>query len=327
MNGGEVIEIKREMFPFHLADKDALGAYLGVGGRTVRNWLNEKNGFAPYSEELDTKIKRIRKLDIFPLDDAPKGEKGAAVKFSEVIGRAAYCAYRGLLSGDEEVAEAISSKALNPNSPAWEPERDPKMERLRVFFLQMVNAIAWSRNPNTPESPLGLPALSKLCLRVEAYIARRGPEQKPENMSLARGRLSRFTATENEGRTWAAWQFLRATCAAYWLCDLLGEVVRLGGDQSLRQAKAHQFCLEHARLFLYHSHDYSPRTNIAAMNAWNLSQLAAVSGSHYKLFHACVTGLKARYRDDDDFEVIAQILRNDPDTGPFMRRFEGGLPP
>lgn len=241
-----------------------------------------------------------------------------------MIGRATYCAYRALLSGDEEVAEAISSKALNANSPAWEPEQDPRTERLRVFFLQMVNAIAWSRNPHTPESPLGLPALSKLRQRVEAYIARRGPEQKPENMSLARGRLSRFTATENEGRTWAAWQFLRATCAAYWSCDLLGEVGRLEGDQVLRQAKAFQFCEEYAKLFLDHSRDYSPRTNIAAMNAWNLSQLAAISDNHYELFHACVKGLQARYRDDDDFDVIAKILRDDSDTRRLMLRFEGG---
>lgn len=148
----------------------------------------------------------------------------------------------------------------------------------------MVNAIAWSRNPHTPESPLGLPTLSKLRRRVEIYLARRGPEQKLDNMSLARGRLRKLTATENAGRTWAAWQFLRATCAAYWLCDLLGEVGRLKGGQALRQAKAFQFCEEHAKVFLGHRHVYSPRTNIAAMNAWNLSQLAAISGNHYELF-------------------------------------------
>lgn len=192
-----------------------------------------------------------------------------------------------------------------------------------MFFLQMVNAIAWSRNPHTPESPRGLPALSKLRLRVEAYIARRGPEQELEKMSLARRRLSRLTVTENEGRTWAAWQFLRATCAAYWLCDILGEV-GLIGDQALRQAKAFHFCEEHAKLFLDHQHDYSPRANIAAMNAWNLSQLAAISDNHYQLFHACVTGLQARYRKDDDFEIIAKILRHDSDTRRFMLRFEGG---
>jgi hypothetical protein len=320
--GAEVIEFKREMFPFHLADKDALGAYLGVTGKTVRKYLKE--GLAPYSDELANKMRRLQALDIFPLDDSPKGEKDANVKFSAVIGRATYCAYKALLAGDEEVAEAISSKALNANSPAWEPEQDPKKERLRVFFLQMVNAIAWSRNPHTPESPLGLPALSKLRRRVEAYLARRGPEQKLESMSSARRRLSQLTATENEGRTWAAWQFLRATCAAYWLCDLLGEAGEVKGDKALRQVKAFQFCEEHARLFLFHRHDYSPRTNIAAMNAWNLLQLAAISDNHYELFHACVKGLQARYRDDDDFDIIAKILRDDSDTHRFMLRFEGG---
>jgi hypothetical protein len=314
-----VIEIKREMFPFHLADKDALGAYLGVTGRTVRNYLK---GFAPHSDELASKISRLQALCIFPLDDAPEGEKHATVKFSEVIGRAAYCAYRALLAGDEEVAEAISSKALNANSPAWEPEQDPRTERLRVFFLQMVNGIAWSRNPHSPESALGLPALSRLRRRVEVYLARRGPEQGLENVSLARGRLGRLTATENAGRTWAAWQFLRATCTAYWLCDLLGEVERLGGKQALRQAKALQFCIEHAELFMDHRHDCSPRTNVAAMNAWNLSQLAAISGNHYELFLACVNGLRARYQDD--FDVIATILRDDPDTHHYMLRAEGG---
>lgn len=76
---------------------------------------------APYSDELTNKMRRLQALDIFPLDKAPQREKEATVKFSEVIFRAAYCAYRALLSGEEEVAEGISSKALNANSPAWEP--------------------------------------------------------------------------------------------------------------------------------------------------------------------------------------------------------------
>ena len=304
------------MFPFHLCDKAALGAYLGVTSRTIRLYI-EKH-FAPDSDELKERLARLQELCIFPLDAAPKGEKDAAVKFVAVIGRAASCAYSALLTGDEEVAEAISSKALNKNSPAWEPDRDPGTEWLRFFFLKMVNGIAWSRNPHSPESRRGLPAMSRLRRRVEVYLARRGPEQGLESVSAARSRLHQLTATENDGRTWAAWQFLRATCTAYWLCDILGDVERLGDDKSKRRAVAFRFCEEHADLFMVHRNDVGPTTNVAAMNAWNLSQLAAISGNHYELFCACVEVLRKRYRKD--FDVIAALLCSDPDTGAFMVR-------
>ena len=281
-------DFTKAMFPFYLSDKKALGRYLGVSGHQVRNWLNA--GEASHNPERVNRISRIGALDLFPLDDCPD---------SRLVGRTAHLAYEALRDGNEEFAEAVTHKALAASGPDWVTGQQPDYILLERFFLQLVNGIAWARNVHQRASPHGLPALAKLRRRVQLFIHT----------------LTSKGALERTGEVWAAWEFLWAMSSGYWLCNRIGDVLTLQTEHE-RKLLSLDILRRHRASFL-EARSVSSRSNIAAMNAWNLAQLAGVCGD-VEVFQACLDVLEARYKED--FHVICDELKRDDDTKGLLKR-------
>ncbi|MFM0367056.1 hypothetical protein [Paraburkholderia sediminicola] len=277
---------------FWLNDLEALADYLGISSRHLRSLL--KSGVAP--ERYAAKLLDIGDLVLFPLDEPP----GIAV-IGDLISRA----FEGLRTGDEELAESFSMKALSPQFIDWRTGDQAKLTPLQRFYARLANGISWTRNRELPRehsaTEHGLPALRLLRRDVCAHIK----------------------AQKINHHTWAN---LSAITHAYWLTYGAKFLV----DPRCRTRAARRIVRKCAPSFRKHRTVFANK-HVASLIAWNLAQYAAVAAQDEhivdtedvefdQIFIEALDVLSARYDDRDLFKLIVTELDSDDDTKLMLKK-------
>lgn len=270
-----------------------LGERKGLTLHRIRQMLNA--GKAPAKYRL--KLQRLTKeLIALPIGAPPK---------ANIIGEPAYRAIEAMRRADVQQAEEIASKALRENERDWQTGQPQKFTELQRKFNRLVHGMAWAQNSKKAAIDEGLPALYRLNLETNQYIAN-----------------NHIDTSSEQGK---AWMYLSSMTLSYSIAYLVCKLafgwftnesrLKRYDDKEHQKKLANKLIRVKLRVFqdLIDEDGFEKlyRDCFTIRVAWNAAQVATVAESQ-GAFIWCLDAIFKTY--PDVFLGFIEALKGDPDT-------------